>query len=222
MALKLRPIGDGDTIVVLREATLGRSQDLGASWVNDPEVSRQHARLYEEMIDKKPRWLIEDLGSANGTFVNRERVIQRRWLKDEDEIRIGQSRFIVVIDQTYIWPGSGEQTPNFSPAPQGAFVLDPTRPHQAISRDQPERQGQSVSHLVWLELLGLVGLLGLGWIATGKQAIGGMWLLLGGVVVLMTVLLALLWEETFVWLGGGGLLIFLTAISLGMLVRRDN
>jgi pSer/pThr/pTyr-binding forkhead associated (FHA) protein len=64
--------------------TIGRSPDSDI-FLDDVTVSRRHAVLV--------RWpagfAIEDLGSLNGTFVNRRRV-DRKLLEDGDEMRIGK------------------------------------------------------------------------------------------------------------------------------------
>ena len=59
---------------------------------DDPEakVSRRHARIVREGA----RFLIEDLGSTNGTFVNRGRRLlpgNRHLLNDGDEIIVGKT-----------------------------------------------------------------------------------------------------------------------------------
>ena len=67
--------------------TIGR-QSRNAIQILDESASREHAE-----IDYDPNTntlLIRDLGSANGTFVNRERVTEPRPLRAEDQIRIGQ------------------------------------------------------------------------------------------------------------------------------------
>lgn len=54
--------------------------------VNDPEVSRQHARL-----TRTPGgFVLEDLGSTNGTFVNGERLSAPRILNPGDLIGLGE------------------------------------------------------------------------------------------------------------------------------------
>ena len=50
-------------------------------------MSRKHASIER----KNERWVIEDQGSLNGTFVNRERV-ESAALADGDEIQIGKYR----------------------------------------------------------------------------------------------------------------------------------
>ena len=58
----------------------------------DPEakVSRRHARIFRE----NNRYTVEDLGSTNGTFINRGRRLipgQRQPLNDGDEIIVGKT-----------------------------------------------------------------------------------------------------------------------------------
>ncbi len=64
---------------------IGRAQDAEL-WLSDDGVSRRHARLVHEA----GRYFIEDLESANGTFVQGERVTRRR-LEDGDLIQVGPS-----------------------------------------------------------------------------------------------------------------------------------
>jgi hypothetical protein len=66
---------------------------------DDPEakVSRRHARI----MRRNGQYLIEDLGSTNGTFINRGRRLlpgDRQSLRDGDEIIVGKTflRFHVV------------------------------------------------------------------------------------------------------------------------------
>lgn len=55
-------------------------------------ISRRHARL----VRGGEEILLEDLGSANGTFVNGERLLQgvQKPVFENDEIRFGAERFI--------------------------------------------------------------------------------------------------------------------------------
>jgi hypothetical protein len=79
------------------EVTLGRQDpyakppwhpdvDLTAYGAGDPAygVSRRHARLVWA-----GEWTIEDLNSANGTFVSGQRIEQRTPLRDGDQIMLG-------------------------------------------------------------------------------------------------------------------------------------
>ena len=66
--------------------TIGRSPDCGI-FLDDVTVSRKHAVL----VQKGGRWIVEDGGSLNGTFVNRKRV-ETAELDDGDELQIGKYR----------------------------------------------------------------------------------------------------------------------------------
>ena len=71
----------------LRSVVVGRdeSSDIALPW--DDEVSRVHAVLERIGAD----WTVVDDGlSANGTFVNGERVHGRRRLRDGDRLRVGE------------------------------------------------------------------------------------------------------------------------------------
>jgi S-DNA-T family DNA segregation ATPase FtsK/SpoIIIE len=65
-------------------ATIGRQEGLDVT-LHDTQVSRQHARL--EILDT--RVILTDLGGANGTFVNRERVNGTASLLPGDVIEVG-------------------------------------------------------------------------------------------------------------------------------------
>ena len=69
--------------------TVGRSPASGIPLIWDAQVSRSHASL--ECIDGV--WTVLDDGrSTNGTFVNEERVQNRRKLRHLDVIRVGATR----------------------------------------------------------------------------------------------------------------------------------
>lgn len=66
---------------------LGRALDCQVH-IRDLTVSRRHARITQ--VDGK--YMIEDLGSGNGTHVNDE-AITRRYLKHDDIIRVSNAAF---------------------------------------------------------------------------------------------------------------------------------
>lgn len=77
----------GERFALTNERTLvGRSPECDV-FLDDVTVSRRHA----ELIQKDERFTIRDLGSLNGTFVNRQRV-ESIELRDDDEVQVGKYR----------------------------------------------------------------------------------------------------------------------------------
>jgi pSer/pThr/pTyr-binding forkhead associated (FHA) protein len=75
------------------EAYIGRSPESSVL-LDDVTVSRQHAKITRD--DKG--WLITDLRSLNGTYLNKERVDSGA-LSDGDELQIGKFRFVFVVPE---------------------------------------------------------------------------------------------------------------------------
>jgi signal transduction histidine kinase len=67
-----------------RPCTIGRQPGLQIV-LDAPEVSRQHARVTRS----QGHFFVEDLGSSNGTFLNRLRLKDRSELRDRDELQVG-------------------------------------------------------------------------------------------------------------------------------------
>lgn len=59
--------------------------------VNDPKVSKKHADLN---ISPQGKYVVTDMNSQNGTFVNGARISQKE-LYQGDQIQVGDSRIIV-------------------------------------------------------------------------------------------------------------------------------
>jgi len=70
---------EGDQITIGRDST----NDIS---VNDAEVSRRHAR----MNFQGGKFVLEDLGSTNGTYVNGQRLTGPRVLKSGEVISLGE------------------------------------------------------------------------------------------------------------------------------------
>ena len=64
--------------------TIGRSPDAEV-FLDDVTVSRNHALL----VRRRDGLYIDDLGSLNGTYVNRRRIDSHR-LEDGDELQVGK------------------------------------------------------------------------------------------------------------------------------------
>jgi pSer/pThr/pTyr-binding forkhead associated (FHA) protein len=68
--------------------TIGRAVECGVV-ITSKRVSREHARIYRE----GRRFLLQDLNSTNGTFLNEERLLNPVELRDGDRISIGEVDF---------------------------------------------------------------------------------------------------------------------------------
>jgi len=71
--------------------TIGRSPDNDI-FLDDVTVSRKHAVVLQSGGELR----IEDLGSLNGTFVNRRRI-ESAQLEDDDELQIGKYRLTFLL-----------------------------------------------------------------------------------------------------------------------------
>lgn len=73
--------------------TIGRGSEADLR-INDPGISRQHARINVSGEDDNLTVSIEDLGSTNGITVNGQRV-EETTLSDGSRIEIGSTRMLV-------------------------------------------------------------------------------------------------------------------------------
>ncbi|HXF98144.1 MAG TPA: FHA domain-containing protein [Gaiellaceae bacterium] len=70
---------------------IGRSPECDI-FLDDVTVSRRHA----ELIREGDRFTIRDLGSLNGTYVNRRRI-ESAPLENDDEVQIGKYRLTFLV-----------------------------------------------------------------------------------------------------------------------------
>jgi pSer/pThr/pTyr-binding forkhead associated (FHA) protein len=99
------PLG-GTQVEAVTQLTVGRGPG-NTLLLDDLKVSRHHATL----VADHGHLIVVDAGSTNGTWVNDERVVERRTLRDGDRLRIGGSEMRVVA------------SPAASPASQHPTVI---------------------------------------------------------------------------------------------------
>jgi pSer/pThr/pTyr-binding forkhead associated (FHA) protein len=89
MFIVRRGPSEGTSFVLTGElTTIGRS-DTSDVMLDDATVSRRHAE-----VSRTPEgWQLRDVGSLNGTYVNRERI-DSVLLVGGDEVQIGKYRFV--------------------------------------------------------------------------------------------------------------------------------
>jgi pSer/pThr/pTyr-binding forkhead associated (FHA) protein len=71
--------------------TVGRSDDADVV-LDDVTVSRRHAQF----IRDAQGWQLRDVGSLNGTYVNRQRI-DAIALSGGDEVQVGKYRFVFLV-----------------------------------------------------------------------------------------------------------------------------
>jgi pSer/pThr/pTyr-binding forkhead associated (FHA) protein len=70
---------------------IGRATDVDFR-ITEPSVSRHHVRLSVVMEKEGKRLQIADLESANGTYVNGQRIAAARTLSVGDTVELGTTR----------------------------------------------------------------------------------------------------------------------------------
>lgn len=81
----------GGVVPINGELTIGR-KNTNHLVLNDQYVSGNHVKLFVRNTD----YMIEDLGSTNGTTVNEERLEGKAILRVGDEIGVGSAVFKVI------------------------------------------------------------------------------------------------------------------------------
>lgn len=90
---------EGDQLVIGRDAS-------NSIAINDPEISRKHSRLSFQ----GGKYVIEDLGSTNGTFVNGQRLAGPAVLKPGDVVSLGE-QIVLMYDAITYDPGATIASP---------------------------------------------------------------------------------------------------------------
>lgn len=79
------PAVAGQVFELQAETTIGRASDC-AVVIDDARVSKVHARIFE----RDDRWMVEDLGSTNGTLVNDHVLDHPENVGPGDRIQVGE------------------------------------------------------------------------------------------------------------------------------------
>jgi hypothetical protein len=113
---------EGDQLVIGRDSA-------SAIAINDAEVSRKHARLNFQ----GGKYVIEDLGSTNGTFVNGQRLVSPVVLKSGDVVSLGEQIVLMYeglatdVGETVMSPRKSAPRPAPASMPSSASPVPPTQ-----------------------------------------------------------------------------------------------
>jgi pSer/pThr/pTyr-binding forkhead associated (FHA) protein len=80
------PLSGSTLPLTEQQITIGRSNDATLV-LNDDYASSRHARLFPQ----DGQWIVEDLGSTNGTYLDRQKVTQPTPVPTGVPIRIGKT-----------------------------------------------------------------------------------------------------------------------------------
>jgi pSer/pThr/pTyr-binding forkhead associated (FHA) protein len=110
---------EGDQLTIGRDAT----NDIV---INDAEISRRHARL----TFQGGKYVLEDLGSTNGTFVNGQRLAGPRVLKAGEVVSFGE-QIILVFEVNTVDAGATMVSPRAAAVPSVSRPPSPPPPAPA-------------------------------------------------------------------------------------------
>ena len=92
LRLKMVEPASGELFPLDEEVTIGRAPGCSVPLSDDTYASQLHARIY--VREGQP--FVEDLGSTNGTFLNRDRLTTTMPLRKGDRLQVGQTVLEVV------------------------------------------------------------------------------------------------------------------------------
>lgn len=125
---------EGDVI------TIGRESENGIV-INDAEVSRKHTQF----VFQGGKFIITDLGSTNGTFVNGQRLTGQHILQPGEVISLGEQINLLFESVTQVDPNatmlSSGRPPAVTPRPVAATPPPASRP-SSQPPSQPVYAGQ--------------------------------------------------------------------------------
>jgi len=154
----------GQTFLLDQESlTLGRDPSSEIV-INDPQVSRQHARIKCQ----GNLTVIEDVGSTNGTFVNGMRLTDPHTLADGDEISLGDAVTlthhaggIATTEPLGRRPTVTQGPSSYVPQPEPPPPYSPAPPSAEPQVDEAQSKTWLLVGCVSLVLLGVVACAGM-------------------------------------------------------------
>lgn len=108
----------GQTFPLDQETTtLGRKADNTIVLADDAAISRRHALITHQ----DGSYLIQDAGSANGTYLNDQRIAEPQPLSNGDVVRLGQTRLTI----------------QFPEKPEEEALVTPSEPNISVATSVP-------------------------------------------------------------------------------------
>lgn len=126
----------GQTFVLDQDLLILGREPNSAVMINDPQISRQHARITRQ----GSLMVIEDMGSTNGTFVNGMRLTSPHTLANNDTISLGDvvtltyhGASVATTEPLGLQPTVSLEQPSYEPPPPPppAYTAPPTPAYTA-------------------------------------------------------------------------------------------
>ncbi len=149
MPLQLRVLATGQMVEVPNEGqTIGREGGQADIQIKDVTLSGRHARIFADGND----WLIQDLGSTNGTYLGEERVGTATEIHPNDIITMSSTKLEVIK----VWNPQLQHTvlmaaPAFETAPTGSPAVARTRSTASavvVAAEEPEEPGPTAPTMI--------------------------------------------------------------------------
>ena len=117
--------------IIGAQIVVGREEGLDVS-LQDPEASRRHARITWQA----GQYVIEDLGSTNGTFINGVQTTAPQVLNPGDTIGIGQTALVFQLEGVQMSAPQYQAPAEYVPSPA------PPQPVPTTAADSDNRMTQ--------------------------------------------------------------------------------
>lgn len=101
------------------QAVIGREEGLEIS-LQDPEASRRHTRVTWQA----GQFIIEDLGSTNGTFVNGVQITAPQMLNPGDSVGVGQTSLVFQVAGAQMGAPQYQPPAQYEPAPAASAPVE--------------------------------------------------------------------------------------------------
>lgn len=92
--LLIKNTGETFPVTLQESTTIGRESMNNISFPEDFSISRKQARI----VFEGHNFFVEDLGSTNGTYLNKRRITTKMLLKHNDEIQMGKKTFTFIVE----------------------------------------------------------------------------------------------------------------------------
>ncbi len=119
---------------------VGRDEEMDIV-IDNPSVSRKHVEFRSEGTG----WVVEDLGSSNGTFLRGERLDTAQPVEAGDEIGIG--KFSIIFDKVVADAPAPSEAPKLRPVMTGVAGTTHIKPHEVkelLQDSERKRRAQIV------------------------------------------------------------------------------